>query len=58
MSLRKQAKGRPNCSLAAILRELEYFSAILTLTTNRIETMDGAFQSRIQLAGRIQGSRN
>jgi hypothetical protein len=50
MSLRKQAKGRPNCSLAAILRELEYFSAILTLTTNRIETMDGAFQSRIQLA--------
>lgn len=34
----------------AFLRELEYFSGILFLTTNRIETMDRAFQSRIQVA--------
>lgn len=32
------------------MRELEYFSGILFLTTNRIETMDRAFQSRIQVA--------
>lgn len=39
-----------NYRSAAFLRELEYFSGILFLTTNRIETMDRAFQSRIQIA--------
>jgi hypothetical protein len=33
-----------------LLRNLEYFNGVLFLTTNRISTMDDAFQSRIQLA--------
>jgi len=32
------------------LRQLEYYSGILFLTTNRINSMDPAFQSRIQVA--------
>jgi AAA+ superfamily predicted ATPase len=31
------------------LRELEYYKGVLFLTTNRISTMDVAFQSRIQI---------
>lgn len=41
---------RRNTLVSAFLRELEYFTGILFLTTNRIETMDNAFQSRIQIA--------
>jgi AAA+ superfamily predicted ATPase len=37
--------GRP-----AFLRTLEYFNGIIIMTTNRMDTMDVAFQSRIQLA--------
>ena len=32
------------------MRVLEYFQGILFLTTNRVETIDSAFQSRIHLA--------
>jgi SpoVK/Ycf46/Vps4 family AAA+-type ATPase len=32
------------------LRQLEYYSGMLFLTTNRINSMDHAFQSRIQIA--------
>jgi AAA+ superfamily predicted ATPase len=32
------------------LRQLEYYQGVLFLTTNRISTMDVAFQSRIQVA--------
>jgi len=35
---------------AAFLRTLEYFNGIMFMTTNRIGTMDPAFQSRIQYA--------
>jgi AAA+ superfamily predicted ATPase len=34
----------------AFLRTLEYFNGIIIMTTNRIQTMDVAFQSRIQVA--------
>lgn len=36
--------------LAVFLRQLEYYKGVLFLTTNRISTMDAAFQSRIQVA--------
>lgn len=32
------------------LRQLEYYQGVLFLTTNRVSTMDPAFQSRIQVA--------
>lgn len=35
--------------LTVFLRELEYYQGILFLTTNRVNTMDTAFQSRIQI---------
>jgi AAA+ superfamily predicted ATPase len=37
-------------SKAAFLQTLEYFNGIMFMTTNRIGTMDHAFQSRIQYA--------
>jgi hypothetical protein len=36
-----------NALVSIFLRELEYFQGILFLTTNRVETFDDAFQSRI-----------
>lgn len=39
-----------NALVAVFLRELEYFSGIVFLTTNRIETFDLAMKSRIHLA--------
>ena len=39
-----------NALVSIFLRELEYFQGILFLTTNRVETFDDAFQSRISMA--------
>ncbi|KAI9879112.1 MAG: hypothetical protein M1830_009565 [Pleopsidium flavum] len=39
-----------NALVSVFLRLLEYFQGILFLTTNRIETFDDAFQSRIHVA--------
>lgn len=41
---------RRNGIVSVFLRQLEYFQGVLFLTTNRISTMDVAFQSRIQVA--------
>ena len=38
-----------NALVACFLRLLEYFQGILFLTTNRVDTFDEAFQSRIHL---------
>lgn len=37
------------CPMIVFLRELKYYQGILFLTTNRVNTMDTAFQSRIQI---------
>ena len=39
-----------NSLVSIFLRVLEYFEGILFLTTNRVETFDEAFQSRIHIA--------
>lgn len=39
-----------NALVSLFLRLLEYFQGILFLTTNRVETFDDAFQSRIHIA--------
>lgn len=39
-----------NALVSIFLRPLEYFQGILFLTTNRVETFDDAFQSRIHVA--------
>ncbi|KAJ3559656.1 hypothetical protein NPX13_g9503 [Xylaria arbuscula] len=39
-----------NALVATFLRELEYFSGIVFLTTNRVSTFDKAMKSRIHLA--------
>ncbi|KAL2173953.1 uncharacterized protein P884DRAFT_250652 [Thermothelomyces heterothallicus CBS 202.75] len=39
-----------NALVSVFLRQLEYFQGILFLTTNRVETFDDAFQSRIHIA--------
>ncbi|TGO06808.1 hypothetical protein BTUL_0494g00020 [Botrytis tulipae] len=39
-----------NGIVSMMLRNLEYFNGVLFLTTNRISTMDNAFESRIQIA--------
>ncbi|KAK1969326.1 ATPase [Colletotrichum sublineola] len=39
-----------NALVSIFLRQLEYFQGILFLTTNRVETFDDAFQSRIHIA--------
>ncbi|KAF5699493.1 P-loop containing protein [Fusarium mundagurra] len=39
-----------NSLVSLLLRILEYFEGILFLTTNRVETIDSAFMSRIHLA--------
>lgn len=36
--------------LFVFLRKLDYFEGIMFLTTNRIETIDPAFMSRIQIS--------
>ncbi|KAG5950093.1 hypothetical protein E4U53_005493 [Claviceps sorghi] len=44
-----------NALVSIFLRQLEYFRGILFLTTNRVETFDEAFQSRIHIALRYDG---
>lgn len=44
-----QDVGR-NALVSIFLRLLEYFQGILFLTTNRVQTFDPAFQSRIHVA--------
>lgn len=39
-----------NALVSVFLRLLEYFQGIIFLTTNRVETFDGAFHSRIHVA--------
>ncbi|KAK1976612.1 ATPase [Colletotrichum cereale] len=43
-----------NALVSIFLRQLEYFQGILFLTTNRVETFDDAFQSRIHIALRYE----
>jgi hypothetical protein len=43
-----------NALVSVFLRLLEYFQGILFLTTNRVETFDSAFVSRIHLSLRFQ----
>ncbi|KAJ9608834.1 hypothetical protein H2200_006605 [Cladophialophora chaetospira] len=43
-----------NALVSIFLRQLEYFQGILFLTTNRVETFDAAFVSRIHLSLRFQ----
>ncbi|KAI0593797.1 hypothetical protein F4775DRAFT_596863 [Biscogniauxia sp. FL1348] len=43
-----------NSLVSIFLRTLEYFSGVLFLTTNRIDSFDRAFQSRIHLALRYR----
>ncbi|KAF2637190.1 P-loop containing nucleoside triphosphate hydrolase protein [Massarina eburnea CBS 473.64] len=49
MEARNTANLERNKLVAIFLRLLEYFSGILFLTTNRLENMDAAFESRIHL---------
>ncbi|KAL6909246.1 P-loop containing nucleoside triphosphate hydrolase protein [Trichoderma evansii] len=46
---------RRNGIVSIFLRELEYYKGVLFLTTNRVNTMDTAFQSRIQIGIGFQG---
>ena len=43
-----------NALVSIFLRLLEYFQGILFLTTNRVQTFDSAFQSRIHVALRYE----
>ena len=43
-----------NALVSIFLRLLEYFQGILFLTTNRVQTFDPAFQSRIHVALRYE----
>ena len=43
-----------NAMVCVMLRLLEYYSGILFLTTNRVESLDPAFQSRVQCALRYE----
>ncbi|KAG9251874.1 uncharacterized protein F5Z01DRAFT_254431 [Emericellopsis atlantica] len=47
---RNMADIHRNALVSIFLRQLEYFQGILFLTTNRVETFDEAFQSRIHVA--------
>ncbi|KAI0450359.1 P-loop containing nucleoside triphosphate hydrolase protein [Xylaria acuta] len=46
----KAGNAERNALVAIFLKELEYFSGIIFLTTNRVETFDWAMKSRIHLA--------
>ena len=43
-----------NAMVCVMLRLLEYYTGILFLTTNRVESLDPAFQSRVQCALRYE----
>ena len=40
----------PSLARSVFLRTLEYYEGILFLTTNRVQNMDAAFQSRIHVS--------
>ncbi|KAI0021214.1 P-loop containing nucleoside triphosphate hydrolase protein [Xylariomycetidae sp. FL0641] len=46
----KTGNAQRNALVAVFLKELEYFSGIIFLTTNRVDTFDWAMKSRIHLA--------
>ncbi|KAI0099815.1 P-loop containing nucleoside triphosphate hydrolase protein [Nemania sp. FL0031] len=46
----KAGSAERNALVAIFLKELEYFSGIIFLTTNRVETFDWAMKSRVHLA--------
>ncbi|KAI1331712.1 P-loop containing nucleoside triphosphate hydrolase protein [Xylariaceae sp. FL0255] len=46
----KAGNAERNALVAIFLKELEYFSGIIFLTTNRVGTFDAAMKSRIHLA--------
>ena len=52
MLLEKRSKNDivRNAMVCIMLRLLEYYTGILFLTTNRVESLDPAFQSRVQCA--------
>ncbi|KAL3475697.1 P-loop containing nucleoside triphosphate hydrolase protein [Aspergillus californicus] len=50
LEARDNNQSKRNGLVAIFLRELEYFSGIVFLTTNRIESFDTAMKSRIHLA--------
>lgn len=49
-----QGDGKRNALVAVFLKELEYFSGIVFLTTNRLASFDAAMKSRIHLALRFE----
>jgi hypothetical protein len=50
MEARSTADLERNKLVSIFLRLLEYFEGIMFLTTNRVENMDAAFESRIHLS--------
>ena len=56
MLLERRAKNDivRNAMVCVMLRLLEYYRGILFLTTNRVESLDPAFQSRVQCALRYE----
>ncbi|KAI1266286.1 P-loop containing nucleoside triphosphate hydrolase protein [Xylariaceae sp. FL1019] len=49
LAARSRTTLQQNELVSLFLRELEYYPGIMILTTNRIETIDTAFQSRVDL---------
>ncbi|KAI0147041.1 P-loop containing nucleoside triphosphate hydrolase protein [Xylariaceae sp. FL1272] len=49
LAARRRTTLQQNELVSLFLRELEYYPGIMILTTNRIETIDTAFQSRVDL---------
>jgi SpoVK/Ycf46/Vps4 family AAA+-type ATPase len=56
MLLERRSKGDVlrNAMVCVMLRLLEYYAGIIFLTTNRVESLDPAFQSRVQCALRYE----
>lgn len=48
-------KNKPTNPFQVFLRILEYYEGILFLTTNRVEDIDAAFQSRIHISLAYEG---
>lgn len=54
LEMRNMQDVHRNALVSVFLRHLEYFQGILFLTTNRVETFDDAFRSRIHIALRYE----
>ena len=50
MAERRTSNLERNELVSVLLRTLEYFDGVMFLTTNRVETIDSAFMSRIHLS--------